>query len=339
MGQEVPAHSPIPELFIAALHGKADKYKEGVVASVDIWKYLHSTLIERKDVDLTPQEGPLPDQAFHEGAFLFRVRKEQPTELSPILSNYEDKAEKGDVTAELNAADMLSQNNNVRAVNLYKRAADAKDPYAQYELGVRYRDGFFGTVNYKKAAELFTIAVDAGVPAAQASLAQLYATGRGVRWDNREAVRLFGLAADQGYAYAQRRLADYYDYGEGGLKTDKAKAVELYKLAADQGDARAQAHIGYPYLNGRGGLNADKFRAATYFRLSANQGDSMGESNLGYFYEHGWGGLNGDLQKALALYHAAALQGDAFAIEQERRLSASLYYSQSPVYGSLEFLR
>jgi formylglycine-generating enzyme required for sulfatase activity len=71
--QRVPAHSPIPELFLAALNGAADPYKQGVISSVDIYTYLFNRVANIRDINLTPQQGSLPNPAFAEGKFLFRV--------------------------------------------------------------------------------------------------------------------------------------------------------------------------------------------------------------------------------------------------------------------------
>src|SRR5882672_7418000 len=69
----VPAHSPLPELLLAALNGEADRYRHGVVSAAEITQYLRDKLLPLRDVNLTPQEGKLPDPAFAEGEFLFRV--------------------------------------------------------------------------------------------------------------------------------------------------------------------------------------------------------------------------------------------------------------------------
>ena len=68
--QTVPAHSPIPDLFLAAIDGAADPYKWGVVSTAQIHDYL---LDQIRSPGLTPQGGKLDDPNFAEGAFLFRV--------------------------------------------------------------------------------------------------------------------------------------------------------------------------------------------------------------------------------------------------------------------------
>jgi Ricin-type beta-trefoil lectin domain/Caspase domain len=70
--QTVPAHSPIPTFFLAAIGGEADPYKWGVVSTAQILDYLLDRI---RDPGLTPQGGRLDDPNFAEGRFLFRVSR------------------------------------------------------------------------------------------------------------------------------------------------------------------------------------------------------------------------------------------------------------------------
>ena len=105
--QRVPAHSPIPELLLAALNGAADRYQWGVISAADIRAYM---LDQTRNLDLTPQEGRLNNPAFAEGAFLFRV-------INPAIR----------------APD---ENERIR---LYRADADKGDAHAQVNLGVSIR--------------------------------------------------------------------------------------------------------------------------------------------------------------------------------------------------------
>jgi len=71
--QRVPAHSPIPDLFLAALNGAADPYKHGVISSSEIHAYLLNRVLQMHDIKLTPSWGRLPNPDFAEGTFLFRI--------------------------------------------------------------------------------------------------------------------------------------------------------------------------------------------------------------------------------------------------------------------------
>jgi hypothetical protein len=87
-------------------------------------------------------------------------------------------------------------------------APDQGNAFAQYNLGINYRDGL------------------GGLPK-----------------DDREAARLFKLAADQGNAMAQVALGVAYMNGLGGLPKDDREAARLLELAADQGNAMAQVAL------------------------------------------------------------------------------------------------
>jgi tetratricopeptide (TPR) repeat protein len=72
--EKVPAHSPIPELFLTALNGAADPYQLGVTSAVEIGTYLRNRVLQMRDINLTPLVGQLSNPAYTEGMFLFRVR-------------------------------------------------------------------------------------------------------------------------------------------------------------------------------------------------------------------------------------------------------------------------
>jgi formylglycine-generating enzyme len=76
--ERVPSHSPIPELLLAALGGAADHYKQGVISAAAIGVYLKYAISQMSGVALTPQEGKLPDPAFAQGEFLFRISRSNP---------------------------------------------------------------------------------------------------------------------------------------------------------------------------------------------------------------------------------------------------------------------
>jgi TPR repeat protein len=261
--QRVPAHSPIPALFLAALNGAADRYKHGVISSSEIHEYLLDRVLQIRDINLTPQAGKLPNPDFAEGTFLFRVLN--PTAATP------DEGE---------------------SIRLLHGGADGGDINAQVNLAYLYQEGRGGLAkDDREAARLYKLAADRGNAAGQAGLGFFYELGRGgLPKDDREAARLFKLAADQGSARGQNNLGVFYERGGGGLPTDDREAARLYKLAADQGFAPAQANLGVFYDRGRGGLPKDDREAARLYKLPAGRGDAHGQANLGDFYREGRGG-------------------------------------------------
>jgi TPR repeat protein len=318
--QRVPAHSPIPGFFLAALNGAADPYKWGVISSTEIHKYLFDRVLDIRDINLTPQVGKLPNPDFAEGAFLFRVLDSTMRTPDEDVSTrlYREKADKGDASAQVDLA-WLYQNglgglskDDREAARLLKLAADQGDARGQYNLGLFNLQGRGGLPKDDgEAARLFKLAADQGNAAAQATLALFYSQGLGgLSKDDREAVRLFKLAADQGNTRGQNNLGLFYEQGRGGLPKDDREAARLYKLAADQGDPRAQNNLGVFYEQGRGGLSKDDREAAHLFKLAADQGDATAQNTLGVFYQHGRGGLPKDDREAARLFQLAADQGD-----------------------------
>lgn len=61
--------SPLPQLLVNALEGKADPYDLGVVTGVQIAQYFWS---ETREIGISPREGKLPGGYFDRGEFLFR---------------------------------------------------------------------------------------------------------------------------------------------------------------------------------------------------------------------------------------------------------------------------
>jgi TPR repeat protein len=143
--QRVPAHSPIPELFLAALNGAADPYKHGVISSVDIYTYLLDRVTRIRNINLTPQRGSLPNPAFAEGKFLFRV-------INPAIP----------------------APNESETIRLYRADAAKGDATAQASLGIMYQTGRGGLPkDDREAARLYKLAADRGNTKAQAALRRL----------------------------------------------------------------------------------------------------------------------------------------------------------------------
>jgi hypothetical protein len=174
--QTMPAHSPIPDLFLAAVSGGADPYKWGVASTAQIHDYL---LDQIRNPGLTPQGGRLDDPNFAEGRFLFRV---------------------------LN----LPQPQEANTIEVYRERAASGDAIAQVQLGYLYDHGKSGLAkDQREAARLYTLSANQGNAQAEANLGVFYGDGLGgLAKDEREAARLFKLSADQGDERARNRLLD-----------------------------------------------------------------------------------------------------------------------------------
>jgi TPR repeat protein len=324
--QKVPAHSPIPELFLAAINGAADRYQHGVISSAEIHQYLFDQVVRIRDFQLTPQTGRLPNPAFAEGSFLFRVLSSaaRPADESETIRRYRTAVAKNDVNAQVGLAYFYSNGSGGvakderEAARLYKLAADQGNALAQGSLGLLYEQGRGVAKDEREAARLYKLATDQGSALAQAFLGDLYERGAGVAKDEREAARLYKLAADQGNAYAQNLLGALYKEGRGVAK-DEREAARFYKLAVDQGNADAQRSLGFLYEQGRG-VAKDEREAARLYKLAADQGNVYAQAFLGDLYERG-AGVAKDEREAARLYKLAADQGNESAKAALERLA------------------
>ena len=96
--------------------------------------------------------------------------------------------------------------------------------------------------DFARAAELFRMAADAGNPEAQYALATFYKEGRGVTKDLNEAARLLGAAARAGHTDAEVEYAIALFNGTGVAKNESAAAGYFLK-AARKGNPVAQNRL------------------------------------------------------------------------------------------------
>ena len=80
----------------------------------------------------------------------------------------------------------------------WKPLAEGGDPFAQYNLGVMYNNGWGVLQDYKTAVKLYRLAAEQGSAFAQSSLGVMYYNGRGVSQDNTIAHMWFNIEATDG---------------------------------------------------------------------------------------------------------------------------------------------
>ena len=87
-------------------------------------------------------------------------------------------------------------------------------------------------------------AADAGDASAMYNLATIYWNGNGVTKDRAEAARWYRKAADAGEPHGMFMLGVIYEYGDlFGMTTDMAEAKRWYRKAADAGDDDGLRHL------------------------------------------------------------------------------------------------
>jgi TPR repeat protein len=113
---------------------------------------------------------------------------------------------------------------------------------------------------------MFRLAADAGNPDAQYALATLYKEGRGVPKDLQETARLLAAAARADNTDAQVEYAIALFNGTGVAK-DETEAAEILQKAAEKGSPIAQNRLARILSVGRG-LPADPVAAVKWHLVS-----------------------------------------------------------------------
>lgn len=158
------------------------------------------------------------------------------------------------------------------------KAARDGDSDAQYQMGVRYRDGIGVDVSYGEAADWFDRAAQQGNVEAQANLGVMYRQGVGVPKDMDLAKLWLHAAARAGHADAQKYLGEVYAQDDAGTP-DYFQAARWFREAAEQGLVDAQYNMGVLYEGGLG-VPRDFEQAYYWFSLAAQAGDEAAESDV-----------------------------------------------------------
>jgi hypothetical protein len=211
-----------------------------------------------------------------------------------------------------------------------QKQADAGDPAAQNELGLRYRLGTDVEKDPAKAVPWFLKAARQGYPKAYFNLGAAYFNGDGVRVSDQNSCVWFMLAADAGDARGEeavervrqegppRQLVDCEvltatAYLNGTtIKQNYSKAMEWYVKAARAGDGLACDRIAYLYDRGLG-VPQDKQQSFDWLKKGADLNYDVSLFELGRAYERGVP-VPQDLNKARTLYEQAAAYGQPNAL-------------------------
>lgn len=232
---------------------------------------------------------------------------------SPTPQQTLDLAEKGSTQAQNNLGVRAGEQGNHAQAFLYlKRAADAGEPMALYNLGHKYFHGKGLPQDYKKAISYYERAAEKGYEVAMSDLGVIYYRGTGVQPDAIKALGYFQNAASRGLAAAYHNMALLYeDYG------DEAQALSCFEKAAGLGHIPSQYELGAKYLNGDG-VPQDDEKAFSSFQQVEKQGNrdkyyAAACYYLARMYQQGRGVPFKDRQKSLLYYACAVRAGDSEA--------------------------
>lgn len=127
----------------------------------------------------------------------------------------------------------------VRALALYRTAADHGHIGAQNYVGYMLKNGRGTEQNFQEAMYWFRLAADQGDAIAQCNVGVLYENGQGVERDYAAAFYWYELSAFGGYAIAQRNLGVLYETGLG-VEKNLDEAAEWYRAAYHNPQSFAQ---------------------------------------------------------------------------------------------------
>jgi TPR repeat protein len=162
--------------------------------------------------------------------------------------------------------------------------------WAQWKLGMCYKDGRGVKADPKKAAVWFKEAAAQGKHQAEHELGEIYNFGKGVKKSPPEAARWYQKAAEAGFALSQYPLGNMLNRGEG-IPQNLTEGARLLSLAAEQGVDTAQCALAYCYENGEG-LEQSLDKSLYWNKKAADQGNAIAMANYG-----------GNLLHAAAVYH------------------------------------
>lgn len=200
-----------------------------------------------------------------------------------------------------------------RAKNWYLKAIENGDINSLINLGTMYRDGTIITKNEVEALRLYKKAADANNQYGQQQLGYAFQTGTlGLKSDGEQAKYWYMKAIENGSTYALVNLAGMYHIGKL-ISQDESAALKLYIKAAEKEDKEAQGWLGYAYREGRFGLNLDAEKAKSWYLKSIDNGNTHSMLALGWMYENG-NGVQKDEIKAVEFYRRAAEANNSGAI-------------------------
>jgi hypothetical protein len=123
----------------------------------------------------------------------------------------------------------------------------------------------------RRACELFRRAAEKGYAPAQYRIGYCYEQGIGAQQNFATANQWYAKAGEQGYVDAQYKLGHSYRTGRG-TPIDLATALNWYKKAASSGDREALHNIGWMYATGQG-AKADQAEGYRWFLEAAKHGE------------------------------------------------------------------
>ncbi len=170
---------------------------------------------------------------------------------------YTQLAESGNADAQTSLGFMYQnaqgcEKDDAKAVEFYKKGADAKQPYALFNLAILYMNGLCGLEHDQfKAHELHMEAATREVPPAMYEVALMLERGLGCIQNFSEAAFWYEEGAKRGHLESFNNLGALYKEGHGVEKND-AKTFICFSRAAEGGLPQGLYNLGLLYDQGVG---------------------------------------------------------------------------------------
>lgn len=193
-------------------------------------------------------------------------------------------AEKGNPNAMLTLGAFYEQGigtprNFTKALEWYKKAAEAGLAEGHYNLGVCYEIGMGNVGDIQKAVTHFEKAAELGLVQAMQKLSSMYFTGNGVTQNEGKGLSWLVRAADAGAGDANNTLGVIYLQGLLNQKKDHKKAFDYFSKAADAGNLEAIKNLGVIYKDGLG-VKQDTAKAFKWYLISQKGGYQAGDIDV-----------------------------------------------------------
>jgi uncharacterized protein len=204
---------------------------------------------------------------------------------------YSQLAQEGDAEAQTSLGFMYQmgqgcQKDEAKTLELYTKAAKAKQPYALFNLAILYANGLGGVAHDQfKAYELYLEAATREVLPAMYEVALMLERGLGCMQNYSEAAFWYEEAAKRGHLESFNNLGTLYKDGQG-VPQDDAKCFICFSRAAEGGLAEGLYNLGLLYDQGIGcEMNNDT--ALDYCRKAAYKGHEKAKEIIKGLQEEG----------------------------------------------------
>lgn len=171
------------------------------------------------------------------------------------------------------AYDAFSKKDFKTAHDIWKNLCEEKkDARSCTNLGFMYDNALVGKTDKKKALSLYEKACDAKDPLGCKNLAIAYFKGDGFDdHDFKKAAEIFKKGCDLGDGFSCANLGYQYENGDG-IEQNYEKAYHYYKKACEQESAMGCTNLGVLEIT----KNQDAKKAEELFKKGCNLGDKTG---------------------------------------------------------------